>query len=163
MRSLGLSAFWSIFSTLFSRATLMSLSALRPRSVKNKNGFSSRRLPMPYMAAATCLHIIAQSGQLQLKLIALGLGKRPSFSDAFHEKVHFLFAVSLFLFYSFLNALFFTFSFAFVKYVFKFCHHVCHISYLKVEGLFCKINQFYGIKQPLECFVFEGVLGILIE
>src|SRR5258708_24460205 len=36
---------------------------------------------MPYSTAATCLHIDAQSGQLQVKRMSLGEGNSPVFSS----------------------------------------------------------------------------------
>ena len=78
IRSVRISACESILSTLLSRATFMNRSTSIPRSSKKKKGFSSSRSPIPYIAAATCLHISAQSGQLQLKLISVGAGNRPS-------------------------------------------------------------------------------------
>src|SRR3970282_2990429 len=36
---------------------------------------------MPYNTAATCLHIDAQSGQLQVKMMSFGDGNNPVFSS----------------------------------------------------------------------------------
>ena len=40
-------------------------------------GCSSSLLPIPYMTAATCLHMLAQSGQVQLNDISAGDGNSP--------------------------------------------------------------------------------------
>src|SRR5215213_158976 len=48
------------------------------RSTKRSSGRSSSLAPTPYRAAATCLHISAQSGQLQDNLISPGDGNKPS-------------------------------------------------------------------------------------
>ena len=48
-----------------------------PRSRKSVSGDASRRWPTPYIAAATCLHIPAESGQLHRIEISFGFGNRP--------------------------------------------------------------------------------------
>src|SRR5580693_4489589 len=50
-----------------------------PWSLKRSSGCWSKRAPMPYRTAATCLHISAQSGQLHESLISCGDGNRPVF------------------------------------------------------------------------------------
>ncbi|KVN42961.1 hypothetical protein WJ64_31410 [Burkholderia ubonensis] len=51
--------------------------ASTPRSMKSNSGCWSSRAPAPYNTAATCLHIDAQSGQLQPNRISFGDGKSP--------------------------------------------------------------------------------------
>src|SRR3954454_24203332 len=48
------------------------------RNTNRSWGCSSSLAPTPYRAAATCLHMSAQSGQLQDSLISSGDGNRPS-------------------------------------------------------------------------------------
>jgi membrane fusion protein, multidrug efflux system len=48
------------------------------RGLRVTGGLASSLAPTPYSAAATCLHMSAQSGQLQDSLISVGDGNRPS-------------------------------------------------------------------------------------
>src|SRR5208283_6141510 len=57
------------------RATNSLSSTWRRRN--SNSGLASKRAPTPYRAAATCLHITAQSGQLHEKLSSLGAGNSP--------------------------------------------------------------------------------------
>ena len=45
--------------------------------MNNNSGARSSRAPTPYITAATCLHMIASSGQLQVNEIADGAGNKP--------------------------------------------------------------------------------------
>ncbi len=76
-RSLFFAARLSIFS--LSRWTIFPTksSTFIPRNTKKSSGFSSRRTDTPYRAAATCLHISAQSGHEHSSLISCGVGNNP--------------------------------------------------------------------------------------
>ena len=65
-------------SPIFSSTVLDTSSATSiPLRLKNIIGCSSSLLPIPYMTAATCLHMLAQSGQLHLNDISEGDGNSP--------------------------------------------------------------------------------------
>ena len=58
-------------------APAISAAASTARSANSSSGCSSRRTPMPWSTAATCLHITAPSGQLHAISISSGAGKSP--------------------------------------------------------------------------------------
>lgn len=57
--------------------TSISSSKLTPRNLKSCSGEESRREPTPYRVAATCLHIVAQSGQSQESFKSCSKGNKP--------------------------------------------------------------------------------------
>ena len=78
-RLLFLPAFFSMLSSFRSIDFLTSSCPSKSLSSKKSMGFKSNLAPIPYNAAATCLHMLAQSGQLQSKCISLGDGNIPYF------------------------------------------------------------------------------------
>lgn len=76
---LFLPAFLSMLSNFFSIDFLTSSCQLMSLSSKKSMESLSSLEPTPYNTAATCLHIYAQSGQLQVKWISSGEGNMPCF------------------------------------------------------------------------------------